>query len=314
MALMGYAASPTLAQDTPAEGGSAAAGLTAPSASPPASDVASASAAASATPASGSSAEAAPALAAPAESGARGLAAPSGQAAVSVSVTTSGPREDAAPPPAPEHDTTPMGWASLAFRVGIAAVKAGKIENPAYNPAAAAKAAELPAETLAAYGYIGGGACTLLDEQCRTKGRLGVHLVAAIHLGGDGFGWDLEPYATFNSSSQAYGLYTGPKFDIHVADPLYLGFGFGLRAAYLQADGWLLGADLGGRVPFHGVLYLTDDFALELDFGIGVGASGYMSKRIAITNPVTGDMIANAPRMTFGLARAWDLTIGVRFP
>jgi hypothetical protein len=39
-----------------------------------------------------------------------------------------------------------------------------------------------------------------------------------------------------------------------------------------------------------------------------------MSKRIAITNPVTGDMIANAPRMTFGLARAWDLTIGVRFP
>jgi hypothetical protein len=213
-----------------------------------------------------------------------------------------------------EGRTDPMPWASLAVRVGVAQVRSGKIKNPTYNAAYAAQAAQLPPEAIAASGYVGGGACTILDTKCRTDGRFGFHLVAALHLGGDGFGWDLEPYFTHGASSLAYGLYTGPKFDIHAADPLYVGFGFGVRAAYVQADGWLYGADLGARVPLHAVLYVTDDLAVELDFGIGLGASGYMSKQIDVMNPVTGASLARAPRLTFGLARTWDLSIGLRFP
>jgi hypothetical protein len=211
------------------------------------------------------------------------------------------------------HD--PMPWASLALRVGLAQVRAGTIKNPAYNAVVAERVAQVGKENVEKTGImLDGSSCTLIDRTCRTAGRMGAHVVAAVHLGGDGFGWDLEPYATFGSASQAYGLYTGAKLDMQVAPPAYVGIGLGFRAAYVKADGWRYGADLGARIPLQATLYVLPELALSLDVGFGLGATGYVSRTDTIVDPVSQKPLGKAPRMTFGAARTWDISFGVRFP
>jgi hypothetical protein len=211
------------------------------------------------------------------------------------------------------HD--PMPWASLAFRLGMAQVHAGTVKNPAYNAVVAERVAQLGKENVEKTGImLDGSSCTLIDRTCRTAGRFGAHVVAAVHLGGDGFGWDLEPYATFGSASQAYGLYTGAKLDVQIAPPAYVGVGLGFRAAYVKAEGWRYGADLGARIPLQATLYVLPQLALSMDVGFGVGATGYVSRTDTIVDPVSQKPLGKAPRMTFGAARTWDLSVGVRFP
>ena len=159
-------------------------------------------------------------------------------------------------------------------------------------------------------GSAGGrntGACTPVMETCYTPRRSGVQIGVGIHIGGDGFGWDAEPYIHVASGAFAVGLYTGPKFDIHIADPLYFGFGLGGKVAYVMADGWKYGADIYGRIPAHFTYYLSPNFALELEGAFGAGVSGYA------TDP-KNYIITTAPEFKFGVARTWDITFGVRFP
>lgn len=217
-------------------------------------------------------------------------------------------------PEADEDERDPMDVLGLTFRLGYSHQNAGSIENPVYSPALADAAANLSMDALVASGLVGNGGCTPIDEKCRTKSRDGLLLAATVHLGGDGFGWDIEPYLMSASSALALGAYTGPKFDIHLADPLYFGFGFGFKAAYVWADGWQHGADLGGRIPVRFTFYVTKHLALVAEGSFGAGVSGYLREQQQIVDPRNGQPIGTVPKMSFGAARVWDLSVGLRFP
>jgi hypothetical protein len=131
----------------------------------------------------------------------------------------------------------PMAWAGIGVKVGVAGMSSGKL--------------------------------TVMGQQGRTDQRMGLHVAVPITLGGDGFGWNFEPYyaqssiahetknsqgtviGTANVGLTALGMYTGPIFNIHATDPLYIGFGFGIKAGYLMNKGFDYAADLYGRVPVH---------------------------------------------------------------
>jgi hypothetical protein len=205
----------------------------------------------------------------------------------------------------PEESKHPMGWIGLGLKLGVAGVGSGKFEtaNPAYDPTGALSGAGVG---------TGVANCPITSEKCSisSDSRTGFQLTLAITMGGDGFGWDLDPYLNFAGSGTAMGMYTGPKFDIHVMDPLYIGFGFGLKAAYVKADGFDYAADLYGRIPLRGTYYLFNDLGLIAELGIGYGASGYVA--LPSTNPATGK--ESDTKVNFGTAMTWDFTVGTRWP
>jgi hypothetical protein len=221
---------------------------------------------------------------------------------------------EAPEPAAAARERDPMGDLGLTFRLGYSHQNDGVIDNPAYNARLAEAAAMLPQATLESSGLVGGGGCSIIDERCRTRSRSGLLLAATLHFGGDGFGWDVEPYLMSASSALALGVYTGPKFDIHLANPVYFGFGFGLKVAYVWADGWEHAADIGGRIPVRVTYYLLEHLALVVEGSFGAGVSGYLNEKQQITDPRNGQPLGTVPKMSFGAARVWDLSVGVRFP
>lgn len=202
-----------------------------------------------------------------------------------------------------------MNGYAFGLQVGIAHVGTGDVRNPTYVQTSAM----LPSSQLEAAGLIGEG-CTILDRRCRTEARRGVHLTFPIQVGGPIVGFRLEPYLTLARAAKAYGLYMGPTFDFQVLRPLYLGFGFGLKAAWVKDDDWKYAADIYGRVPMRITYYVLDGLAMVLEFGIGMGASGYVSELRDVVDPRTGRRLARRTDMTFGFGRTWDLTLGFRFP
>lgn len=139
----------------------------------------------------------------------------------------------------------------------------------------------------------------------KTDARTGFQLGVPINLGGGGFGWLFEPYLNLDSDVSAIGLYTGPTFNIHIMDPLYIGFGFGLKFATLSGDNIDGGADIGGRLPFTGTYYILEDIGLTAELGIGYTSSGYVGKKTAADPD---------PEINFGNAFAWDFSVGARWP
>jgi hypothetical protein len=217
----------------------------------------------------------------------------------------------------PEEDSgarDPMNWLGLSFKAGYSHQNDGVIDNPVYNATIANAAAMLPEGVVESTGLVGNGGCSIIDRRCRTAGRSGFQLSGTLHLGGDGFGWDFEPYMMWSDAATALGLYNGPKFDIHLADPLYFGFGFGFKVAYVWADGWEHAADIGGRIPVHFTIYLARNLALTLEGAFGAGVSGYLVEKQQVTDPISGQTLGTVPKMSFGAARVWDLSAGVRFP
>ena len=234
-----------------------------------------------------------------------------------------------------------MAWLSATLRVGYGHINSGSLDNPSYDARVAGTL-----QNLAAFAADGAltpqelallpasvrrripptldaqqlsefvtrvtkgtqeGACTPIMPKCSTPERNGVHVGLVLHVGGDGFGWDAEPYIFHAPNVFSVGVYTGPKFDFHVADPLYLGFGLGGKVAYVAADGWRYGADIYGRIPVHITWYVLPNFALEVEGAFGAGVSGYVS------DP-KNYIITSAPEFKFGTARSWDITFGIRFP
>jgi hypothetical protein len=208
------------------------------------------------------------------------------------------------------HD--PMDWLGLSLKLGYSHQNPGAIDNPVYNTTLAQAAAMLTRAELESTGLVGSGGCSLIDRRCHTAARSGFQLAATLHLGGDGFGWDVEPYMMWSDAATALGVYSGPKFDIHLADPLYFGFGFGFKLAYVWADGWQHAADIGGRIPVHVTMYLAKDLALTIEGAFGAGVSGYLKEKQQVT--IEGETLGTVPKMSFGAARVWDLSVGVRFP
>jgi hypothetical protein len=213
-----------------------------------------------------------------------------------------------------DESKNPMNWLGLGVKVGFGRIRSSNLKNPTYRKDIAEAAAMADPAQLEMYGLTGGGACTVISERCTTPGRFGLYIALALSIGGDGFGWDIEPYLQSAAGAKAYGIYTGPKFDIHVFDRFYVGFGFGLKGAIISSKAWDYGADLYGRIPLRGTLYLFPNLALVGEFAFGAGASGFSSKPTTITDPTTGLSIRTSPSLTFGAGRTWDASIGVRFP
>jgi hypothetical protein len=224
-------------------------------------------------------------------------------------------REMANPADQNKAKRDPMGWLGISFKLGVASVAVGKLPNPVYNQSIYDVTTNFTKQMLEQFKLI--GPCTLIDKYCYTSGRTGFHLAATLHVGGDGFGWDVEPYMRAGGHAVSVGVYTGPKFDIHVANPVYIGFGLGGRVGYVVAQSWRHGIEVFGRIPVHATYYVTPDFALTLEGSFGAGVSGFIAESEKILDPRPGRMgqtIATAPKIAFGAARSWDITFGVRFP
>jgi hypothetical protein len=222
------------------------------------------------------------------------------QAVSNLTLASSSPKFPARADSVDERLKNPMGWAGIGVKVG-----AGGMTN---------------------------GRLTVMGQEGHTQGRMGLQVAVPITLGGDGFGWNLEPYymqssiahdikdsqgsvvGNANVGLTALGMYTGPIFNIHATDPLYIGFGFGIKAAYLMNKGFDYAADLYGRVPVHATYYINRTIAMTAEVGFGYGASGFADKPRVMIDPISRSLKNVKDDPLFGLAYTWDATIGVRLP
>ncbi|HEY6877980.1 MAG TPA: hypothetical protein VI299_08165 [Polyangiales bacterium] len=202
-----------------------------------------------------------------------------------------------------KRDPNPMATAGVGVKVGMAGMGEGKL-------------------TLHRDGETYNG---------RIDARRGLHVSVPVDVGGDGFGWRFEPYMSFASvgltssaasgvapSGQAnltsYGMYTGPSIQIHAIQPLYLGVGAGIKAAYVHSDAFELALDAYVRAPVSATYYVTNTVALVAELGFGYGASVYFNKPVPVVDPVTRVVTNQKEDPQFGKAFAWDCTVGVRLP
>lgn len=199
-----------------------------------------------------------------------------------------------------EGTKNPMAWAGIGVKAGVASVGAGKATISGYDGS--------------------------------TQARLGMQLSVPINLGGDGFGFILEPTLTSMSvthdTKDAAGLvngsedvsllgvggYLGPTINFHVINPLYLGFGVGIKGSYMLNDAFDLAADVYGRVPVTATYYVSKQVALVGEVGFGYGASVFADKPTVMVDPLTMQATNVEDDPSFGLAFAWDASIGARFP
>jgi hypothetical protein len=205
---------------------------------------------------------------------------------------------------AEEESKHPMDWFGIGLSLGVGGVGSGEFQtdNPAYDNSGMLSGAGVS---------TGVAACPINEPKCTvsTDSRTGFQLTLKMTMGGEGFGWDMDPYLNFASGATAMGLYTGPKFDIHVMDPLYVGFGFGPKLAWVSAEGYDYAADAYFRGMLRGTYFLFNDLGLVGEFGMGYGASGYVGL------PQTkADGSQTDPKIEFGSALTWDFSVGTRWP
>jgi hypothetical protein len=179
---------------------------------------------------------------------------------------------------------------------------------------------------------MGAGKLTFAGQKGQLDPRVGVQVSLPILLGGDGFGWNFEPYFMSSSISHdlknstgnvvgsesvslnAVGMYMGPTFTFQITRPLYLGFGLGIKGAYMPNRDFDYAADLYARVPVHATYYVARRFALTAEIGFGYGASVFADKPVVTTDPITRAVMNTKDDPQFGLAYTWDASIGVRLP
>ena len=186
-----------------------------------------------------------------------------------------------------EEDTKdPMAWIGIGPKIGVAGNGKGEFSE--------------------------GGVTTTIDS------RTGFQLSVPINMGGDGFGWVIDPYLNFasvdgvDSAGKAksigvttFGAYTGPTINIHITDPLYVGVGAGLKLGYSKSDAFDFGADIFGRVPVTGTYYIMEDVAAVVELGLGYGMTGYA---LLPTVDAAGAKVESD--LKFGSAMTWDLSAG----
>lgn len=211
---------------------------------------------------------------------------------------------------ADEQTKKPMGWAGIGLKVGVGSIAAAKL--------------------------------SIKGVESSVPARMGVHAALPIHLGGDGASWLFEPYVMQSKIAQdvksvsgnvvgsddvsltALGMYMGPVFNIHATNSLYVGFGFGIKGAYIMQDAFDLALDAYGRVPVHATYYLSKTLALTAEAGFGYGASAFASKPDKITVNANQNSTAQSvqddvkndllDKIKVGTAMTWDATIGIRLP
>lgn len=211
--------------------------------------------------------------------------------------------------PAPEEDDTasardpnPMGSVGIGVKLGMAGMTEGKLQVSSNGKSVAS----------------------------RVDARQGLHVALPLHFGGDGFGWMLEPYMSRSSISRtisangvssdedvtlmAYGLYTGPAYNIHVTNPLYLGVGLGVKGAYVASNGFDYAVDAFARAPISATYYLANQFALVAEVGLGYGLSVFADRPRVSVDPLTNRRMTSQDAPQLGKAMTWDCTLGIRLP
>jgi hypothetical protein len=123
-----------------------------------------------------------------------------------------------------------------------------------------------------------------------------------------------RPNGSVDNNTAAYGVYTGPTVNLHVVRSLYLGFGAGLKAAYVSSDGFSYGVDAYARVPVSATYYVANQVALVAEMGLGYGVSAYVSEPRTVVDPVTKRPVKVDSNALYGKSLTWDCTIGVRLP
>lgn len=213
----------------------------------------------------------------------------------------------------------PMHWVGIGVKVGMAGTAASKMSLKAQG------------ESL---------------ESSLNK-RSGLLVSMPLNLGGDGAGWVFEPMLQTSDVNRAIpgqtdgeiagyekvsmlgvGGYMGPTFNFQVTDPLYLGFGFGLKGLYQMSNAFQYAGDVQARVPITGTYYVSKQLALVLETGFGYGASLYANKpqqRELDQDQVAADIQSGQSQdfsaadfvkfdPLFGTAFVWDASFGVRLP
>jgi hypothetical protein len=240
-----------------------------------------------------------------------GMVPTSASAQAAEAVAVSGAQALSVPPPPEalrddtggELDPTPMNSAGIGVKVGMAGMSAGE-------------------QQLRIEGK---------NVESRIEARRGVYVALPISLGGDGFGWSFEPYfarasverttrdalgaatGSTEASLTSYGLYTGPMFNVHVVQPLYLGVGVGLKAAYVHSPSFEYALDAYARVPLSATYYLSNKLALVAELGLGYGLSAYVDKPTKVIG-ANGKVSAVESEAQVGKGLTWDCSIGVRLP
>jgi hypothetical protein len=177
-------------------------------------------------------------------------------------------------------------------------------------------------------GGNGEGELEVSGVKSTVNSRAGFQLAMPMNMGGDGFGWMIDPYLNFASMEgvgidattglpvakdygiTTFGAYTGPTINFHVMSPLYVGFGFGPKLGYSVSDAFDFGADIMARVPVTATYYLTNTVGLIGELGLGYGLTGYGAA--PYVDPTSGQTVE--PDANFGSAMTWDVSLGARFP
>ena len=211
------------------------------------------------------------------------------------------------------RDNTPMGGTSIGVNVGMAGMGAGKYT--------------LKLDDMSMAGHV--------------SARSGVYVSMPIHVGGEGFGWTFAPFLARSSVDRttkdsngnvtgsedvplsAYGMYTGPAYNIHITRPVYLGVGLGIKTAYISNPAFKYAADAYARMPLTATWYVRDQFALVAETGFGYGVSAFIDKpnvvgandaAVKSGNVGFSDIKNTNDDPQFGKAFAWDFAVGIRLP
>jgi hypothetical protein len=226
-------------------------------------------------------------------------------AALELSSPTSAPRsghtvQHDEPPEGDDDDDSPMNGIGIGLRLGVAGT--------------------------------GAGSATIQGYEGRTEKRRGLHLAVPIFMGGDGFGFVIEPMLQRSEAPRSVkdaqgnvigteevrlkglGFYLGPQVHIRAGERGYVGIGLGPKFLYLSNDAFEYAFDLYGRVPLSGTWYVNRHVALMGELGLGWGFSGFADRPQAVVDVEGRTVRTTTDDPQFGSAFAWDLSFGVRVP
>jgi hypothetical protein len=283
-----------------------------------------AGAAANAPPPDVAAASAAPAAAAPDSAPAPPLPAVTQPSNVAPPAATTAP-------PAPSSTNTPLVQAPASSSAETRTEPASPSRTRAENPLS-----PIGIGFRLGVAGMGRGALTAQSNgRSLTTGvdpRRGFHLAIPLHFGARMFYWTLEPYFSKSSIShgvrdmnglligreavdlKAWGIFTGPGVNIHVARPLYVSIGVGVKGAYLANDAFDYALDAYLRAPLALTYYPIDQLGLVVELGLGYGFSLFADLPRIVIDPITNRPRTLPEQPQLGTAFAWDLSFGIRLP
>ena len=143
----------------------------------------------------------------------------------------------------------------------------------------------------------------------KTPARHSFNLQLDLDFGGEGTGFDIAPYFSYEDVESddyfdydplmAVGLYFGFAYRFSIGS-WYPYLGFGTRIGYMFGDWIDHGAEIYGRIPLGVTYYILEDLGILLELGLGYGITG-------LTGSTTDDF-------QIGHGFMLDVMTGIRWP